>query len=405
MNLHFFIANKISYQARGTFSQTIHKVAITSIAVGILSLLLSFMILGGFYKVISEKIYSFGGQLLITKYTYSNSFENASFSMNDTLLKVLETEDYINNFQSFAFKAGLLKTKEEVQGVVFKGVDHQFDTTFFSSNIVRGRFPTFEPNGYTVEVLLSTKIANTLKVDIEDEVLIYFVQNPPRYRKLIVTGFYETGLEDFDNRFIIGDLNLVRRINDWEINQVGGVEVFISPKKKISESQSTLFNKVAADLYVESIEQKYLQLFDWLSLLNRNVYIFLTLILLVASFSMVSILLILIMERTNMIGILKSLGATNHMVRKIFFVSGGQLLIKGLFWGNSIGLGLALIQFYFKIIPLDQENYYMNSVPINFDFSIIIGVNFLTCLLIGLSFFIPISIINRIEPVQTVRFD
>jgi lipoprotein-releasing system permease protein len=158
-------------------------------------------------------------------------------------------------------------------------------------------------------------------------------------------------------------------------------------------------------LYVESIEQKYLQLFDWLALLNRNVYIFLTLILLVASFSMVSILLILIMERTNMVGILKSLGATNQMIRKIFIVSGTQLLTKGLFWGNSIGLGLAFIQYYFKIIPLDQENYYMDFVPVYFDLRAIIGVNLLTCLLIVLSFFIPISIINRIQPVQTVRFD
>ena len=405
MNLHFFIANKITHHAEGTFSQTIHRVAITSIAVGVLSLLLSFMILGGFRKAISEKIYSFGGQLLITKYTYSNSFENASFLMNDTLLKVLETEAYIKNFQSYAFKAGLLKTEEEVQGVVFKGVDHQFDTAFFSSNMVRGHFPIFQPEGYTVEILLSTKIANFLKLDLEDEVLVYFVQNPPRYRKLRVTGIYETGLEDFDDKFIIGDLNLVRRLNDWKPNQVGGVEVFIGSNKDVSEAQSTLFDHVAADLYVESIEQKYLQLFDWLALLNRNVYIFLTLILLVASFSMVSILLILIMERTNMVGILKSLGATNQMIRKIFIVSGTQLLTKGLFWGNFIGLGLALVQYYFKIIPLDQENYYMDFVPVYFDLRAIIGVNLLTCLLIGLSFFIPISIISRIQPVQTVRFD
>jgi lipoprotein-releasing system permease protein len=271
--------------------------------------------------------------------------------------------------------------------------------------MVRGRFPIFQADGYTVEVLLSTKIASILMLDLEDEVLVYFVQNPPRYRKLLVTGIYETGLEDFDDKFIIGDLNLVRRLNDWESNQVGGVEVFIDPNKEVSEAQSILFDQIAADLYVESIEQKYLQLFDWLALLHRNVYIFLTLILLVASFSMVSILLILIMERTNMIGILKSLGATNQMIRKIFIVSGTQLLTKGLFWGNSIGLGLALMQYYFKIIPLDQENYYMDFVPIYFDLRAIIGVNLLTCLLIVLSFFIPISIINLIQPVQTVRFD
>ena len=206
MNLPFFISNKITKKSEGTFSQTIHKVAITSIAIGMISLLLSFMILGGFKKTISEKIYSFGGQLLITQFTQSSSFENASFLLSDTLIRVLEAEPYITRFQSFALKAGLLKTKEEVQGIIFKGIDIDFDTSSFQSNLVKGRFPSLSDDAYSLEVMLSSRIADYLKLDTGDEVLVYFVQNPPRFRNLQVSGIYQTGLEDFDDKIILGDL-------------------------------------------------------------------------------------------------------------------------------------------------------------------------------------------------------
>ncbi len=405
MNLPFFISNKITKKSEGTFSQTIHKVAITSIAIGMISLLLSFMILGGFKKTISEKIYSFGGQLLITQFTQSSSFENASFLLSDTLIRVLEAEPYITRFQSFALKAGLLKTKEEVQGIIFKGIDIDFDTSSFQSNLVKGRFPSLSDDAYSLEVMLSSRIADYLKLDTGDEVLVYFVQNPPRFRNLQVSGIYQTGLEDFDDKIILGDLSLIRRLNDWEDERVGGVEVFIDNNIAIGKAHSMLYKNMAADLYVENIEEKYVQLFDWLALLNRNVYIFLALILLVASFSMVSILLILIMERTQMIGLLKSFGATNHMIRRIFITSGTQLLIKGLVWGNIIAIGLGFLQYHYRWIPLDPDNYYMSYVPIDFNLAIILGVNLLTFVLVALSLFIPISMINRIQAIDAIRFD
>jgi lipoprotein-releasing system permease protein len=405
LNLPFFISNKITKKSEGTFSQTIHKVAITSIAIGMISLLLSFMILGGFKKTISEKIYSFGGQLLITQFTQSSSFENASFLLSDTLIRVLEAEPYITRFQSFALKAGLLKTKEEVQGIIFKGIDIDFDTSSFQSNLVKGRFPSLSDDAYSLEVMLSSRIADYLKLDTGDEVLVYFVQNPPRFRNLQVSGIYQTGLEDFDDKIILGDLSLIRRLNDWEDERVGGVEVFIDNNIAIGKAHSMLYKNMAADLYVENIEEKYVQLFDWLALLNRSVYIFLALILLVASFSMVSILLILIMERTQMIGLLKSFGATNQMIRRIFITSGTQLLIKGLVWGNIIAIGLGFLQYHYRWIPLDPDNYYMSYVPIDFNLAIILGVNLLTFVLVALSLFIPISMINRIQAIDAIRFD
>jgi lipoprotein-releasing system permease protein len=253
--------------------------------------------------------------------------------------------------------------------------------------------------------MLSSRIADYLKLDTGDEVLVYFVQNPPRFRNLQVSGIYQTGLEDFDDKIILGDLSLIRRLNDWEDERVGGVEVFIDNNIAIGKAHSMLYKNMAADLYVENIEEKYVQLFDWLALLNRNVYIFLALILLVASFSMVSILLILIMERTQMIGLLKSFGATNHMIRRIFITSGTQLLIKGLVWGNIIAIGLGFLQYHYRWIPLDPDNYYMSYVPIDFNLAIILGVNLLTFVLVALSLFIPISMINRIQAIDAIRFD
>ncbi len=405
MNLSDFISRKIREESKGTFASSIHRIAVISISVGLLSLLLAFMILGGFQKKISEKIYSFSGHLLISKFTLSSSFEESSIEIKDTLISQLEDFDFVTNWQYFAYKAGLLKTKDEVHGVIFKGVDYSFDTAYFYTNILRGRFPQIDDTKYSSEVALSNRIANYIQKDVGDEIMMFFVQNPPRYRKLKVTGIYETGLEEFDEKIIIGDINLIRRLNDWNKRSVAGVEVFVKDGMDYEVARNVLFNELEADLYVENVQDKYLQIFDWLALLNRNVAIFLVLILLVACFSMVSILLILIMERTQMIGILKSMGAPNVLIRKIFLSTGFNLVLKGLFWGNLIGLGLGYLQYRFELIPLDPVNYYMNYVPIEFDLFTIIALNAAVSLMISLSLLIPVRIISRIRPIRAIRFD
>ncbi len=405
MNLPYFISKRISGESQGTFSQSINKVATVSIAVGIASLLLSFTILGGFQDKISEKIFSFSGHLNVTKYTLSTSFEENALKVTDSVIMVLDQQDYVTKYQSIAYKAGLLKANNEVQGVIFKGVDSSFDTAFFKQNIVTGKFPDFNKQGYSLEVTLSRKISDYLNVSTGDDVLIFFVQNPPRYRKLKVSAIYETGLEDFDEKIIFGDLDLVRRLNDWDQNEVGGIEVFIKNPDNILEAQTLLFDNLPIDYYVENVVEKYLQIFDWLELLNRNVAILLVLILFVSSFSMISIVLILILERTQMIGMLKAMGSPDKLIRKIFFTLGVRLILKGLFWGNLVGLGVAVIQYYFKVIPLDQVNYYMSYVPVKFDWFIIVGLNLITAIVISLSLYIPVVIISKISPIKSIRFD
>ena len=363
------------------------------------------MVLYGFKTEIKDKIYSFSGHLIIDKYTLSTSFEETSILLSDTLIDQLDSYELTERYQPYAMKAGLLKTEEEVQGVIIKGVDNRFDTVGFKKHIYSGRFPDLTKDQYSTEVALSKKISDYLQLAVGDDVLVYFVQNPPRFRKLQVVGIYETGLEEFDEKIIIGDLDLIRRINNWEDLQVGGVEVFISDTERLEEAENYLFNSLGIDLYVDKVTDKYVQIFDWLNLLNRNVVILLIIILFVAGTSIISILLILIMERTQMIGLMKSIGAPNKLIRSIFIWNGIRLVVRGLLWGNIIGLGIGLLQYYFKLIPLDPANYYMAHVPIEFDLVTIIGLNMLVLILIGLTLFLPVTMISRVQPVKAIRFD
>ena len=405
MNLPFFISKRISKEASGSFSSIINRIAVVSIGLGLAVLILAFMVLFGFKKEIKDKIYSFSGHLIINKYTLSTSFEESSITVDDSLIRQLKNYPLTERIQPYAMKAALLKTEEEVQGVIVKGVDESFDTLGFSKHMVKGRFPHLTDEDYSTEVALSRRVSNYLQLDVGDEVLIYFVQNPPRFRRLQVTGIYETGLEEFDEKIILGDLDLIRRINNWPDSLAGGIEVFLSDTDQIDKAGDDLFNALDIDLYVDKVTNRYIQIFDWLNLLNRNVVILLTIILFVSGTSIISILLILIMERTQMIGVLKSLGAQNKLIRRIFIFNGFQLIVRGLFWGNVIGLSLGFIQYYFKIIPLDAANYYMSHVPIQIDVGTIIGLNLLVLTLIGLTLLIPVAIISRVRPVKAIRFD
>ncbi|MEP0987054.1 ABC transporter permease [Ekhidna sp.] len=405
MNLPFFISKRIAKEASGSFSGIINRIAVVSIGVGLAVLILAFMVLYGFKKEIKDKIYSFSGHLIISKYTLSTSFEESSITVDDSLIRSLNTYPLISRFQPYAMKAALLKTEEEVQGVIIKGVDESFDTTGFQKHMVKGRFPNLSAEKYSTEVAMSKRVSNYLELGIGDEVLIYFVQNPPRFRRLQITGIYETGLEEFDEKIILGDLDLIRRINNWPDSLAGGIEVFLNDTDRLEEAADHLFHALDIDLYVDKVTDRYIQIFDWLNLLNRNVVVLLTIILFVSGTSIISILLILIMERTQMIGVLKSLGSPNKLIRQIFILNGIQLILRGLFWGNVIGLGLGLLQYYYKIIPLDAANYYMSHVPIQIDIQTIIGLNMLVLTLIGVTLLIPVAIISRIRPLKAIRFD
>ncbi len=417
MNLPFFISKRISKESVGSFSSIINRIAVISISFGLTILIISFIVLFGFKKEIENKIYSFSGHLIVTKYTLSSSFEASPIVVNDSLIQKINANPLIKSVQPYIMKAGLLQAQKksknklgylergEIQGIIFKGIDEKFDIQGFKKHLLKGKFPNLSTKPYSTEIILSKKIANYLKLEVGDETIIYFVQNPPRYRKLQITGIYETGLEEFDEKIILGDIDLVRRINNWADTLAGGIEVFIADTDKLEQAEMELFHELDVDLYVDKVTDRYIQIFDWLNLLNRNVVILLVIILFTSGTSIISILLILIMERTQMIGILKSLGAQNRLIRRVFIFNGIKLIVNGLFWGNLIGLGLGFIQFYFRIIPLDSANYYMKYVPIEFDWLTIASLNALVLLLIGLTLLIPVAIISRVKPVRAIRFD
>lgn len=405
MNLPYFISKRIHQTSSNSFSSAIYSIAVASIAIGIAIMLVSYLILGGFQDTIKEKIFSFGSHLNVTKFTFGNSFQEDPITKNTAIYLNQDSIDFIEHVQEFSHKGGLLKTDTEVQGVIFKGVGPSFDTSRFNQNIVKGGFVNFSDSGYSNDVIISRKIAEKLFLDVGGEVIMYFIQSPPRFRKLSIVGLYDTGLEDFDDRVILGDIGLVQRLNDWPDSLVGGFEVFVKNPNRIDEAEEKLEEIASYDLFVEKVSDKYLQIFDWLSLLNRNVVIFLSLILFVASFNMISILLILIMERTHMIGVLKAIGASDTQIRNIFIYNGMMMIVKGLAIGNLIGLGFGFLQSTFKIIPLDPANYYMSFVPISWDWPVIIILNVLTFVTVALVLLIPTIIIARINPIKAIQFD
>ena len=406
MNLSRFISKRISGEQHESFSSTIHKIAIASIMLGLAAAIVSFLIMKGFQETVKERIYSFSGHIIITKFSMSNSTEETPFDINIDLYKNYKQLGYVHHIQEYAHKAGLIKTEDEVLGVILKGVGKSFDSVAFKSNIIDGRFIHFADSGYSNEVMLSKIIANKLNVTVGDVVTIHFFQNPPRLRRLTVTGIYETNLSEyFDGNVVIGDIGLIARLNDWADSVAGGLEVFVKDANRIDDAGHAMAERIDYDLNIEPVSNKYIQVFEWLHLLSRQVNILLIIILIVVCVNMISIILILVMERTQMIGMLKALGANNKLIRTIFLYNGINLIVKGLLLGNALGLALCYIQYKFKLIKLNPEDYYMSFVPISWHWEIVAMLNLLTFLIVTIVLLLPTAIISRISPIKAIRFD
>ncbi len=376
-----------------------------SIGVGLAVMVLSFFILGGFQKVIKDKIYDIKGHIEISKFDMGSAYDEKPITVTQQVLNQVYEYAEIEHVQFFAHKAGMIKTKEEVEGIHFKGVSRNFSANRFQQNMVEGRFVQFDNDEYAREVVLSRMIANRLKLSLDDEAIIYFVQNPPRVRKLKVVGIYETGLEEIDKTTVLGDIGLVQKLNNWPDSLVGGMEVFVKDESMIDYIDNELYENLDSTYYVEMVQKKYSQIFDWLELLDQNVSVFLGLILIVACFNMISIILILIMERTNMVGVLISLGSSNQQIKKVFLLNGMILVFKGILIGNVIAIGFALLQQEFLIVPLDAANYYMYYVPIHWDIKSMVVVNLVTFGVVSTALYLPLSFVSRISPTRALKFD
>jgi lipoprotein-releasing system permease protein len=406
LNLSYFISKKITSGHKEGFASTINTIAIASIAAGLAFSIVSFLIMKGFQETVKNKIYNFSGHLIVTQFSMNNSPEEIPMDFKIDLYNNQKQFDFIDHVQEYAHKAGLVKTEKEVVGVVIKGVGKSFDQEAFAENIVEGRFIHFPDSNYSNEIVLSRTIMQLVDVSVGDDIIVHFFQNPPRFRKLKVVGAYETNLSEyFDSKVILGDIRLIQRLNDWPDSIAGGLEVFVKDPSMVEEAGATIGEMMDYDLNIESVSDKYIQVFEWLDLLSRQVNILLGIILFVVCVNMISIVLILVMERTQMIGMLKALGAKDSFIRSIFFYNGVQLIIKGLFLGNIFALGACYLQDRFHIVKLNPKDYYMSFVPISWQWDIVLGLNILTFVIVALVLLLPTMVISRISPIKAIRFD
>ncbi len=366
MNVEYFIAKRLftAKEENKSYTKPILRIAILAIALSVAVMLLSVMVVTGFKNDISDKIIGFGSHITISSFSDNQSYETEPIQISESLYTSILEDPEVKHISTFATKAGIIKTNDEILGVVLKGVASDYDWTFFNNNLVAGECFNVSDSIKTNQVLISENSANTLDLGVGDDLIMYFVQNPPRVRKFEISGIYNTALTDFDKLFVMGDIKHIQSLNSWKNKQVGGVEIVVNNFNDLELVTEAVYEKIPYNLNAQSIKEKTPQIFDWLDLQNINVRVILILMLIVGGINMITALLILILERTKMIGILKALGANNWSVRRVFLYSAVHLILKGLFWGNCIAIGFAFLQKKFSIISLDSNIYYMNTVPI-----------------------------------------
>jgi len=414
LNTELYIARRLYSEGSDEkkISRPIISIAIVGIALGLAVMIVSVAIVTGFKSEIRNKIIGFGSHIQIVNYDANTSFETQPIGQDQNFYPGLDSIAGIKHIQPFAIKAGILKTRDNIQGAVLKGVGPNFDWSFFRENITRGSAFQISDTATTDQIVLSRYMANLLELDTTDYVGMYFVEDPPRMRRFQVAGIYNTGLQELDKQFIIGDIKHVQRLNNWDPNQISGFEVLIEKFDKIPAAASMIRNnytyKVSPDgskLKVIPITDKYPQIFDWLEVTDINVWVILILMIAVAGFNMISGLLVLILERTNMIGLFKAMGSRNWNIRKIFLYLSGFLIGKGMIWGNIIGIALCLIQQQFGLIRLDPSNYMLTDVPINLKILHIVLLNVGSLVVTVLMLVIPSYVVAKISPIKTIRFN
>ncbi len=414
MNLPYFIANRlIKGRREGTsFSRPINVIAIVGIAMGLAVMILAVAILTGFKQQIREKVVGFGSHIQIMNFDSNISFETTPISDTQKFIPEIKKIPGIEHLEVFATKAGIIRTEEDIQGVVLKGVGSDFDWSYFKSNMVDGSVFTVTDTGLTNKVIISKKISDMLRLKTGDSFTMLFIQDPPRMRKFTISGIYETSLEEFDKMYVFCDIGHIQRLNGWRKDQVSGFEIFIKDFNKLDEMTTAVRDAVGYKISeadtkfkVINIRSRYPQIFDWLNFQDVNVIIIILLMLIVAGFNMISGLLILILEKTNMIGVLKSLGAEDVTIRRVFLYQASYLIGKGLFWGNLIGIGLAYLQLKTGLITLDASSYYIKTVPVNLELIHIVLLNAGTMAAIIIMLLVPSQLISRISPVKAIRYD
>ncbi|MFN8711709.1 MAG: ABC transporter permease [Bacteroidota bacterium] len=394
--------------ASGRISRPIVRVAVGGIAIGLAVMLLALAVMNGFQGEIRKKVTGFGSHIQITGYDSNESLEADSMSRFQPSVDALKQQSNIRHIQVYATKAGLVKAGDQLSGVVLKGIDRDFDWSFFKQNLREGNIINLpaDSDSSSTEVLISRFIAKRLKLNVGDKFRMYFLrESETRQRAFKVAGIYETGLTDgFDDRFIICDIRQVQKLNNWSRNAIAGFEVLVNDFDKLDETTEIVRSEIEVNLYAESIRELTPQIFSWLDVLDVNALIIIGLMLFVSMINMISALLILILDRTSMIGILKAMGAADRQIMRVFLLHASKLIALGMLIGNILGLGLCVLQKQFGIAKLDEASYYLSSVPVQIDWWQVLAVNAVTFVLCQLALLLPALVVSRISPVKAIRF-
>lgn len=414
MNLELFIAKRIHFgseKGEKKVSSPAIKIAIAGVAIGLAAMILSLSIVVGFKKEVRNKVVGFGSHIQISNLNNATSYESQPIVIDNELLEGLKENDEVKHVQVYATKPGIIKTKDAFQGIVLKGVGDDYDWDFFKGNMVDGSIINPADTSISNQVIISKNIANKLHLKTGDSFVSYFVEERSA-RKFNITGIYNTNFDDYDKLFVITDISLIQRLNKWNPDQVSGIEVLVKDFDKLDRTAQDMYLDLMAyrdkddnTLLTRSIKELNPMIFGWLELLDMNVWVIMILMFAISIFTMISGLLIIILERTNMIGLLKTLGSHNYSIRKTFLYVASFLILKGMFWGNIIAIIILVVQKYFGIIKLNPENYYVSEMPVDINILYIVLINIATLILSILAMIGPSFLIAKISPAKSLRFE
>ncbi len=408
MNFEYFIAKRITGGGKEFLSKPVVRISTISIALGLALMIISVAVVIGFKSSVSQKVMGFASPIQLVQFDNNYGMQGEPVVVTDELINNLLLNDKISHIQPVGQKAGVIKTEDQIQGVVLKGVDANYDHEFLLDAITSGSYPKISDTARTDEILISNALSQTLQIDIGDFVRMWFIdedESRARGRKFIVSGIYSTGMEEIDNIYIVGDLQHIQKLNGWKHNEVGSIEIKLNDISDITSTAFELYSNIPYNLSAITIYEEYPQIFNWLNLLDMNVVVILTLLMIVATITMISTLLILIIERTSMVGLLKALGSSNRSIRKIFLYKASGIIIRGMIWGNVIGLGFYFVQLRFRLISLAPESYYVDYVPVELNLMGVILLNLATFIVSVLVLIIPTYYITRVVPAKALRYE
>lgn len=410
MNLEYFIAKRLvaTKSDKSSVSSPIIKIAITAIAIGVIMMIVSIATGVGLQNKIREKVAAFNGHVIISKHDDNLSqVSTVPISTNQDFYPKFTSVSGIKHIQAVATKAAMIRTEETVEGIIFKGVGKEYNWNNIKEYLVEGTIPNLNSK-LTDDLVISQFLANRLKLKVNDICRTYFIKSENKgynLRSFKIVGIFNSGFQEFDSNFVLGDLRHIQKINKWEADEVGSFEVFLDDFSQIEAKGEAIYKEIPPTYNSVTILDKYYSIFEWLKLFDFNIIVILIVMIIVSTINMIVALLVLILERTQMIGILKAVGASNWNIRKIFLYNAAHLIGRGLLWGNGIAISFLLLQKYFGIIKLDPQNYYVNEAPVDINIGYILLLNLGTVFVCLLVLLIPSYIITKISPVKAIRFD